>query len=210
MKPRKPKRPMRAVRRPVQARGIATVEALLEAAARILSTENFESFTTNRVAKVAGVGIGSLYEYFPDKREILAELTERLAATIKTRLTQVLRTQDGVDIGVALAAMMSTVVEIYNSRVELHRKLLEQTPHLPRANPLDMIEQPPREALVDMLRAHADEIIVTDYELAAINICRICRGMVEAVAIDPFMPLDLVTVETELVVICRRYLTGRP
>ena len=201
---------MRAIRRPVQARGIATVEALLEAAARVLSTEDFESFTTNRVAKVAGVGIGSLYEYFPDKGEILAELTERLAATIKTRLTQVLRTQDDVDIGAALAAVMSTAIEIYNSRLELHRKLLEQTRYLPRVNPLDVIEQSLREALVDMLRSHADEIIVTDYELAAINICRICRGMVEAAAIAPFMPLDLATVETEVVVICRRYLTGRP
>jgi AcrR family transcriptional regulator len=47
-------------KRPEQDRSRATVEAILEAAARVLVTSGYESFTTNRVAEKAGISIGSL------------------------------------------------------------------------------------------------------------------------------------------------------
>ena len=60
-----------------QERSRQTVDALLEAAARILKKEGPTAFTTNRIAEVAGVGIGSLYQYFPNKLAILRDLQER-------------------------------------------------------------------------------------------------------------------------------------
>ena len=59
---------------PVQARSAATVDAILEAAARILESEGFEGYTTNAIAKRAGVSIGSLYQYFPNKDAVTAAL----------------------------------------------------------------------------------------------------------------------------------------
>lgn len=50
---------------------------MLEAAARILKNQGPTAFTTNRIAEVAGVGIGSLYQYFPNKLAILREMQER-------------------------------------------------------------------------------------------------------------------------------------
>src|SRR5262249_30364756 len=50
-----------------QARSCATVDALVEATARILVREGFDRASTNRIAEVAGVSIGSLYQYFPSK-----------------------------------------------------------------------------------------------------------------------------------------------
>lgn len=49
----------------------------MEAAARVLKKEGPTAFTTNRIAEVAGVGIGSLYQYFPNKFAILRDLQER-------------------------------------------------------------------------------------------------------------------------------------
>lgn len=63
-------------RAPVQARSRATVEAILTAAARIFSTQGYAAGTTNRIAERAGVSIGSLYEYFPNKDALLAALVE--------------------------------------------------------------------------------------------------------------------------------------
>ena len=60
-----------------QERSRQTVDALLEAAARILKKEGPTAFTTNRIADVAGVGIGSLYQYFPNKLAILRDLQGR-------------------------------------------------------------------------------------------------------------------------------------
>ncbi|MCB9685712.1 MAG: TetR/AcrR family transcriptional regulator [Alphaproteobacteria bacterium] len=59
-----------------QPRAQETVRALREAAARILASEGPDRLTTNRVAEVAGVGIGSLYQYFPNKAAIVADLVE--------------------------------------------------------------------------------------------------------------------------------------
>lgn len=64
-----------ARRSPRQGRSKATVDAILEAATRIL--EAGETFTTNHVAARAGVSVGTLYQYFPDKAAILHALATR-------------------------------------------------------------------------------------------------------------------------------------
>lgn len=61
-------------KRAVQARSRATVDAILEATARILVEENLDAVTTNAIADRAGISIGSLYQYFPGRDAILAEL----------------------------------------------------------------------------------------------------------------------------------------
>lgn len=63
-------------KRPHQQRSAATVDAILEAA-RILERKGLDALTTNAVAELAGVSIGSLYQYFPGKAAILAELIRR-------------------------------------------------------------------------------------------------------------------------------------
>jgi AcrR family transcriptional regulator len=59
---------------PRQARSTELVGAILEAAAQVLATEGAQRFTTARVAEKAGVSVGSLYQYFPNKASILFKL----------------------------------------------------------------------------------------------------------------------------------------
>ncbi len=61
-------------KRPRQARSARTTEAILQAAARVLKEEGPAAFNTNRVAEVAGVSVGSLYQYFPNKASLLFQL----------------------------------------------------------------------------------------------------------------------------------------
>jgi AcrR family transcriptional regulator len=62
---------------PVQQRSRRTVDAILGAAARILVEDGYSAMTTNDVAAAAGVSIGSLYQYFPNKDALLRALVER-------------------------------------------------------------------------------------------------------------------------------------
>jgi AcrR family transcriptional regulator len=72
--PRTRKPPLDPRKQPAQARSAQLVKDLLEAAVRVLSREGPERFTTIRVARAAGVSVGSLYQYFPNKHAILYRL----------------------------------------------------------------------------------------------------------------------------------------
>ncbi|MGR3369581.1 MAG: TetR/AcrR family transcriptional regulator [Sagittula sp.] len=62
---------------PKQRRAVETCAAIVEAAARILETQDPDALNTNRIAERAGVSIGTLYQYFPDKQAILVALIRR-------------------------------------------------------------------------------------------------------------------------------------
>ena len=64
-------------RRPVQQRGIARFDTILIAARVLLASEGVEGFTIEDVAARAGIPIGSVYQYFPNKFAIVAELDAR-------------------------------------------------------------------------------------------------------------------------------------
>jgi len=64
-------------REPKQERSRQTVEAVLEGVQRVLRRHGAEAITTNRVAEAAGVSIGSLYQYFPEKQAIFMALHDR-------------------------------------------------------------------------------------------------------------------------------------
>ncbi len=61
---------------PLQARSTVTVEALAEATIQVLLTVGLDRLTTNRVAERAGVSVGTLYQYFPNKQSLLFALLE--------------------------------------------------------------------------------------------------------------------------------------
>lgn len=64
-------------RKPVQSRALNTIEVILQATAQILEREGRGALNTNHIAEVAGISVGSLYQYFNNKREILVEIARR-------------------------------------------------------------------------------------------------------------------------------------
>lgn len=64
-------------KKPGQARSTATVDAIFEATARILQDEGIAALNTNAIARLAGISIGTLYQYFADKKSILIALARR-------------------------------------------------------------------------------------------------------------------------------------
>lgn len=65
-------------RQPRQSRAEATLKAIREACLKILDEEGLKRLTTNRIAEVAGVSIGSLYQYYADKHAIAADICNEL------------------------------------------------------------------------------------------------------------------------------------
>ncbi len=107
-----------------------TVEALLEATTDILSREGYAKLTTNRIAERAGVNIASLYQYFPGKEAIVAELRRRHGAEQRAALRDVLdrRTPGGLES--TIRALVSVGVAGHARAPRLHRVFTEEMPAL--------------------------------------------------------------------------------
>ena len=79
-------------RRPRQARAQATVDAIIQATARVLVEDGYDRASTNRIAQAAGVSIGSLYQYFPSKEALVAALVETHVDRMMEAVTRILDT----------------------------------------------------------------------------------------------------------------------
>lgn len=78
-------RPLRRV--PVQGRSVARVRRMLDACAELVDQVGYEALTTTMLAERAGVAIGSVYQFFPDKRAIVQALTQRNLEAYLERIT---------------------------------------------------------------------------------------------------------------------------
>ena len=118
-----------ARRRPVQRRARHTVEAILDAVVRILKREGAKAVTTNRIAEVAGVSIGSLYQYFPDKRAIFIALHQRHIEEIDRIVEDTLLDHADSSMDRLLSAMVEAMVEAHTGDPELYEALMNEVPH---------------------------------------------------------------------------------
>ncbi|HFX6225496.1 TetR/AcrR family transcriptional regulator [Acinetobacter nosocomialis] len=110
-------------KRPRQARSVATFEAILEAAARILESLGFSGFNTNAVAELAGVSIGSLYQYFPSKDALIVELIRRERAKLSNHIIEAIQLNTAEGLKEKLKLIIQAAVQHQLSRPQLARTL---------------------------------------------------------------------------------------
>jgi AcrR family transcriptional regulator len=115
---------------PRQERSRATVEAILQAATDILIRQGASRLTTNRIADRAGVNIASLYQYFPGKHAIIAELRRRHGAEERAAVRRVLVERRGGDLEATVRTLVSMGVAAHAVNPELHRVFTEELPPL--------------------------------------------------------------------------------
>ena len=106
-------------KKPIQGRSKATVEAILEGTIRVLLDEGFETLTTTRVAEVAGVGVGTLYQYFPAKESLLFALLERDMAALEAELLGALVATEHQSLEARVTATIDALVRHKKAHAEL-------------------------------------------------------------------------------------------
>jgi AcrR family transcriptional regulator len=117
-------------KRPQQERSRETVEAILQAATDILVRQGAGRLTTNRIAERAGVNIASLYQYFPGKHAIIAELRRRHGEEQRGAVRQVLIERRRDDLEPTLRALVSMGVAAHAVNPELQRVFSQELPQL--------------------------------------------------------------------------------
>jgi AcrR family transcriptional regulator len=116
-------------REPQQRRSRETVEAVLDAVVRILKRNGIEGVTTNRVAEVAGVSIGSVYQYFPNKRAIFTALHDRHVEQIARLIESTLVQHAAAPFDDHVRALVGALVEAHGADPKLHELLSTEVPH---------------------------------------------------------------------------------
>lgn len=120
------------VRKPKQGRSKATVAAILEAGARILAERGWAGFNTNVIAERAGVSIGSLYEYFPNKQALIDEIAANHIAQGEALLLSAATGMIGSDDPAVLVdALVQGLVDLHRDDPRLHRALSSEVPLSP-------------------------------------------------------------------------------
>lgn len=114
-----------ASRAPRQARAKQKVELILEAAIRLLDKGGLDRLTTNAVAETAGVSIGTLYQYFPNKEAILDALADREMAALSERVLAALRDLSAVSPQDRIGRIVRAVTASYGERRRVHRLVME-------------------------------------------------------------------------------------
>ena len=122
--------PLKPRKTPRQARSIATCDAILEACARLLKAGDYAAVTTNHIAERAGVSVGTLYEFFPNKEAIVATLAERHLSRLIAEVTEGLEAAFDLDEWEAAQFLIRRVVDAVSRERELYQVLIRQAPFL--------------------------------------------------------------------------------
>jgi AcrR family transcriptional regulator len=159
-----------------QERSRATVDALVEATARILVSEGFDKASTNRIAQVAGVSIGSLYQYFPCKEALVAALIDRHNAEINRVARAELAQAMDEPLARGVRRLVAMAVRAHRVNPALHRVLAEQIPRVGKLENVEAFSRENHALFKRYLEHHRDGIRVVDLDLAAF----VCVTSIEA------------------------------
>jgi AcrR family transcriptional regulator len=201
------KRRTRMRKQPRQARAQGSVDAILEAATRVLEKSGLEQLTTVRVAEVAGVSVGTLYQYFPNKEAILGALIERRFDELLAQYQTVLEATRAAPIDVAVRAAISGLVH-YNLNVgaRLHAPFIESISPTGRFVHYRSYMQRFVDILAAYLASRAAELRVTDVSMAAFLLVSCADGIAQGLAFRPAEPADAERLTDEATALVSQYL----
>lgn len=187
---------------PVQDRSRATVDALLQATADILIREGYAKLTTNAIAERAGVNIASLYQYFPNKDAIIAELRRRHVDEQRPTIKRVVAEMRGQELEEIVRTIVSMGIEIHAAAPKLHRVLTEVLP--PRHSRIGATNDPD----LAELRQHCRRLMrgVPDPDLALWMVDTVAYAAVHRAVVERPEDLPRSLFAEELVTLLLRYL----
>ncbi|WP_033289239.1 TetR/AcrR family transcriptional regulator [Amycolatopsis jejuensis] len=198
--------PLQPRKQPKQVRGELTRQRILTAAAEVFAEVGYAAGTTNRIAERARVSIGSLYQYYPNKDALLAELVSRHLARGEEAQRHDRETNEQPDTFEGeIRRMVRLVVGNHLDDPQLLRLMFEEAPRSPDL--LRQVEQAERAQIAELrlLFGRYPEVRVSDVDMAARLVVNTVELVVHKVIADPD-PVDVDVFGEELVTMFLRYL----
>ena len=143
---------------PQQERAKATTDAIIEASTQLLVERGYERFTTARAAERAGVSVGSLYQYFPNKAALAAAVIDRCCDEFGVALERALEGRPRITLAECIGAIVDVILASHQLAPDLHKVVIDLAPRIGVADRTDTMSRRMAEAIEAVLRMHADEI----------------------------------------------------
>ena len=200
-------------KRPSQGRSRVTVTSILEAADRILRSDGYEAASTNRVARVAGFSVGSLYQYFRDKQAIVGALID-LALTTEAEQIGVILDQGVTGTPRDLAAeAFGSMLARRVARAHLHRTLDVHATEFGAPSILDHITAAQAPVLSETLHRTCAQVLprsTRSIDARVFVLARLATGASFAYAVDAPAGVPQAVLRDEFASAAEHFLTGNP
>ncbi len=165
---------------PRQSRAVVTVEAILEATAHILIEVGFDKLNTNEVARRAGVSVGSLYQYFPNKQALLAELHHRHAVQTSAPIFAALNSSQGKPLRAVMQDIIRANVASHLTDPKLHQVISEESPKLPKQSWQCEMDRQAAKLVRNFLDEHRSEVRMENIELTIFLLTQIVETTIHS------------------------------
>ena len=196
---------LKARKSPIQARSNATVDAILQATLQVLTSVGKERLTTTRVAARAGVSVGTLYQYFPNKSALLQATLRRHMDAVRHAIETVCAAHQGdslLDMGTALIhAYLAAKMQDVKSSASLY----SVSSDIDGAAIAKSASHRSRRAIVDLF-ATAREPLTKDPELIANAVVSALNGFSRSLLESKSPELQLASMRDELTILVHAYL----
>ncbi len=204
------RRRVSARRQPKQQRSRSLVDTLLEATARVLADKGLAHTTTNEIARVAGVSVGSLYQYFPSKEALAAALIERQVELDIQELSAATAEVLGQPLEEIVAHTVRAMLAMHRRDKGLMPALLQLVPLVDRIAHVRQVAAQGRELLRALLEAHRERLRPgMDLELATFIAGRTLEELVHVAVMERPELLDDARFADELTHLLLAYLGVR-
>jgi AcrR family transcriptional regulator len=193
---------------PNQSRAKATVAAILDATAHILASDGFDAVNTNRVAEVAGVSIGSIYQYFPNKIALVGAVAVRHSEAMAAIVSAAVGTAACRSIPDLVQALVRATLRAHAENPKLRQAIIEELPRIGRPARIAELKQEILTSVATLLAAHRRTIKVKDLAMAAFVIVHTVEHLSHVAQATGHDARGLVKLEHELNDLILAYLLG--
>lgn len=190
---------------PVQARSTVTVEAISEATIQVLLSHGAERLTTTRVAERAGVSVGTLYQYYPNKQSLLFAVLEHHMNNVAARVEAACKGACHKPLCEMIREMVEAFVDAKMERADISVALYRVSADVGGPALIKRVSQRSRKAVGEMLQTAPDVKFPPDQFAIDIMLSAMAGAMRSLLEVGP-SPATVRKLREQLVLLCRSYM----
>jgi AcrR family transcriptional regulator len=192
---------------PVQARSTVTVEAISEATIQVLLSHGTDRLTTTRVAQRAGVSVGTLYQYYPNKQSLLFAVLENHLSNVMARIEAVCESACHKPLAGMIREMVEAFVDAKMERADISVALYQVSADVGGPALLKRIGQRSRKAVEAMLQT-AEDIKAPPDKFAIDMMLAAMAGAMRSLLETGPSPAAVRKAREQLILLCQSYMAA--